>query len=82
VDRRKLTLTLLVALVLAANDHNPTVSLNDTALVTHFFYRRSYFHFFISLSLYAQLFLMKNAFLNAECRMQNAECRMQNCGYL
>ena len=41
---RILALTLLMAGVLAANDHDLAVTANDLALVTHGFYRRSDFH--------------------------------------
>jgi hypothetical protein len=45
VGREKaLTLTLFVARVLAANDHDLAVTAYDFALVAHGFYRRSYFH--------------------------------------
>ena len=40
----RLTLTLFMAGVLAANDHDLAVTANDLAFVTHGFYRRSDFH--------------------------------------
>ena len=42
-------LSLFVALALGANHHHSAVSLDHFALIAHRFYRRSYFHFFISL---------------------------------
>ncbi len=44
-----LALTLFMALVLGTDYHNFAVSLYYFALIAHGFYRRSYFHFFISL---------------------------------
>lgn len=39
----RLALTLFV-LGIGANYHNPTMALNNTTLVTHLFYGRSYLH--------------------------------------
>ena len=41
---QNLTLSLLVALVLRADDHNFSVSLDDLALVAHGFDGRTHFH--------------------------------------
>lgn len=50
-----LALSLLMALVLGANNHNLAFSFDDSAFIAHRLYRRSYFHY---------CFLRKFFFLN------------------
>ena len=49
LDKIQLTLSLLVALALGADNHYSTVSFDNFALIAHRFYRRSDFHCIFSL---------------------------------